>query len=374
MDSPESVKAIFSPERSGNGAVAYIFTPDALTSNSPEFALLASGQLRSSGRTVQPWIMTGTAYGLVMPVSSSQSNTALQSYAVKSDGSLHERGSAANIAMNKSMTLTSDSTYVYATTDEGLFAFEDTDAGLNPLQPVDESVPPPENCTIAQENAGQCQLNGILRLSNSTAFLLQNYVGENGSSIDEMSVFARTQGDLTGEQYFAGNVLTSAVFAPTPDGKFVYALDLASNRVFRYASGGNGAYETNILSNGGQLQDGFIQFLISADGNFLFAPVSDSAESPRIRVFTIDPSTGNLSEIAGSPFFTGEYYLVATALDPTGNFLLAAHSYCQGSPPCLSPGKLVAMSINQKTGALSVTSDVVDGQNPFAITAAPVSQ
>jgi hypothetical protein len=136
---------------------------------------------------------------------------------------------------------------------------------------------------------------------------------------------------------------------------------------------GNGSFETNILSNGQQLSDGFVQLMISSGGQFLFAAVSDAAESPRIRVFQINSSSGNLTEVKGSPFLTGEYYLVRTALDPTGNFLLAVHAYCDGSPPCLGPGNLVAMSINSSTGALSVTSDVDDGQDPFGVVAVPIS-
>jgi hypothetical protein len=137
--------------------------------------------------------------------------------------------------------------------------------------------------------------------------------------------------------------------------------------------GGNGAYETNILSNGRQLSDGFVQLLISANGSFLFAPVADAGKSPRIRVFRIDTSSGDLTEIQGSPFLTGEDYLVGATLDPTGQFLLAIHAYCNGSPPCLSPGKLVAMSIDPPTGTLSVTSDIEDGEYPFAITAVLIS-
>jgi hypothetical protein len=71
-------------------------------------------------------------------------------------------------------------------------------------------------------------------------------------------------------------------FAAIPDGNFVYALDLASNRVFRYAKVGSGSYETNIVSNGQQLVDGFVQLIINADGSFLFGPVSEATESPRI--------------------------------------------------------------------------------------------
>jgi hypothetical protein len=63
----------------------------------------------------------------------------------------------------------------------------------------------------------------------------------------------------------------------------------------------------------------------------------------------------------------------AVTLDPTGHFLLATFQYCNDNPNCTTPGKLVALSINQTTGALTVTSDVVDGVYPYQVTAAVIS-
>ncbi|MGA8437511.1 MAG: hypothetical protein WB762_35850 [Candidatus Sulfotelmatobacter sp.] len=375
VDSAENVTAIFAPASTGTNVLAYVFTPDAVMFKSPEFALLADGQLKATTRTAQSLLMAGTAHGLVMdlPTASGQSTPTLQSYAVEADGSLQPEGRPVTVVMDQSVDLANDQTYVYAATDEGLFGFEDEISGLVPLPPIQQTVPPPAPCTPAEENAYECRNTGVLMLADASAFLLQTSSGQFGTPLYELSSFARAQGQLTAEQQFAGSVVTTSIFAPTPDGNFVYALDLASHRVFRYAQDGNGSYETNILSNGQQLADGFVQLLISTDGSFLFGPVSEAAESPRIRVFRIDPTSGDLTEVAGSPFLTGEYYLVGTTLDPTGRFLLAIHSYCDGSPPCLGPGKLVAMSFDPSTGALSITSDVEDGQDPFMVNAVSVS-
>jgi len=375
VDSAENVTAIFAPASTGTSIVAYVLTPDAVLFKSLEFALLADGELKATTFTAQSLLMTGTAHGVVMdlPTASSYSRRTLQSYAVEGNGLLLPQGRPVTVAMDQSINLASDQTYVYAATDEGLFGFVDEVSGLIPLPPIQQTVPPPAPCTPAEENASECRNTGTLMLSNSGAFLLQTSTSQSGPPLYELSSFARLQGQLTAEQAFAGNELTTSIFAPTPDGNFVYALDLTSSRVVRYAKDGNGSYETNILSNGQQLADGFVQLLISSDGSFLFGPVSEAAESPRIRVFRIDPTSGDLSEVAGSPFLTGEYYLVGATLDPTGHFLLAIHSYCDGSPPCFGPGKLVAMSLDSSTGALSVTSDVEDGQDPFSLTAVPIS-
>lgn len=373
--SAENVTAIFAPGSGGTSVVAYVFTPDKFALKSLEFALLADGQLQATGRTFPPLLMTGTVHGLVMdlPAAGGEPTSTLQSYAVKANGSLRQKGLPATVAMNQSVNLVSDQTFVYAATDVGLFGFVDQDTGLSPLPPIEQTIPPLAPCIAAQESADECRNTQALQLTNTGAFLLQTSTGQSGPPLYELTSFVRSEGQLTSEQYFAGSVVSTGIFAPTPDGNFVYALDLASNRVFRYPMGGNGSYVTNILSNGQELKDGFVQLIVSSDGSFLFAPVSDAAESPRIRVFRIDPSSGDLTEVTGSPFLTGEYYLVGATLDPTGRFLLAIHSYCVGSPPCTSPGKLVAMSINPSTGALSVTSDVEDGQDPFTVTAVSIS-
>ena len=376
MDSAESATAIFTPSGTGTNVLAYVFTPDVLLLNAPEFALAANGQLQATTNPAPSLLMSGTSHGLVMnlPTASGSPTPTLQSYAVKADGSLHPRGNPVTVAMNQSLNLASDQTYVYAATDEGLFGFSDESSGLIALPPIPLSVPPPVRCTPAQENANQCRNTALLMVADASAFLLQtSLTGPSAPPLYELSSFSRAEGRLTSEQLFAEAVLSTGIFAPTPDGNFVYAMDLASSRVFRYAKNGNGSYETTVLSNGQELSDGFVQLIISSDGSFLFAPVSDAAVSPRIRVFRIDPSSGNLTEVAGSPFLTGEYYLVGATLDPTGQFLLAIHSYCDGSPPCMGPGKLVAMSIDSSTGALKVTSDVLDGQYPFMVTAVAIS-
>jgi hypothetical protein len=373
--SSESVTAIFAPNNTGTDVLAYVFTPDGLALYSPEFALLADGELKPQTRTVQPLLMAGTAHGLVVdvPAPNGAPTATLQSYAVEADGSLRPEGHAVTVAMDESVNLASDQTYVYAATDKGVFGFVEESTGLSPLAPIELPVPPPAPCTSAQEKANECRDVESLMLSTAGAFLLQGWIGQTGSPLYELNSFVRAQGQLTAEQRLAGDTLTTNIFAPTPDGNFVYALDLASNRVFRYAKGGNGSYETSVLANGKELADGFVQLIISNDGSFLFAPVSDAAESPRIRVFRIDGATGDLNEVPGSPFLTGEYYLVTATLDPTNHFLLAIHSYCLGSPPCTTPGKLVAMSIDPSTGTLAVTSDVESGLDPYAVNAVSIS-
>jgi Divergent InlB B-repeat domain len=376
VSAPETATAIFAPAKNRSKVIAYVFTPDSVALKSEEFYLLGNGRLQPLTALAQPTVMTSTSYGLVadVPSSGGVSTSALQAYSIAQNGSLHPQGMPVNVTMLQWVSLVSDSTYVYAATDEGVFGFQDQAGGLTPLSRVQLPVAPPAPCTAQQESANECHATSTLMLSNSSAFLLQGWYGQSGSSFYELNRFSRSQGQLTAEESVAGNAISSGIFAPTPDGNFVYALDTSSNLVVRYAIGGNGAYETNVLSNGGQLFDGFVQFIISPNESFLFGLVSDAAESPRIRVFQIDATSGDLTEVAGSPFLTGEYYLVGGSLDPSGHFLLLVHANCEGSPPCIPPGRIVAMSVNQTTGGLQVMSDVQDGQNPYTVVAAPVSQ
>ncbi len=126
----------------------------------------------------------------------------------------------------------------------------------------------------------------------------------------------------------------------------------------------------NVLSNGGSLSDGFAQLLVSRNGSFLFAVVFDGTAAPRARVFRINPSSGALTEVPGSPFLTGQYYFQFATIDPSERFLLVLSASFDGSGPCSAPGELAAMSINSTTGELAVTGSVEDGQDPYAIYAA----
>jgi hypothetical protein len=385
VNSTEKVTATFSTSKSSGGGaapgsranvIAYIFTPDGLTLNTPEFALLSNGKLQATKKTVQPFLMTATAHGLVMdllgPNGSRWPTGNLQSYAVHSDGSLKLQGSPVSFPVNQyAASLASDSTYVYAVSDLGLFAFQDSSTGLTPLSPIQETVP--HACTAAEQNASQCTYGGFLTLGNSNAFFTESAAFQSGAPLYQLSTFARSQGQLTDEQPLLQTLPSVQALA----GNFVYAIDFEASATFINLctlSGGIFSCTRNVLANGQSLSDGFAQLLTTPNGSFLLAVVSDGSASPRVRVFRINPSSGVLTEVPGSPFLTGQYYFRSAALDPSGRFLLAVDTSCDGSGPCNNGGELVAMSINSTTGALAVTSNIADGEDPYTICAAQISQ
>ena len=166
VSAPETAKAIFAPAKNASKVIAYVFTPDSIALKSEEFYLLGNGRLQALSATAQPTVMTSTNYGLVadVPTSGGVSTSALQAYSVAKNGAIHPRGAPANIAMHQWVSLTSDSTYVYAPTDEGMFGFEDQAGGVTPLPSIQLPVPPPAPCTVLQENARECQVTSTLML------------------------------------------------------------------------------------------------------------------------------------------------------------------------------------------------------------------
>jgi 6-phosphogluconolactonase (cycloisomerase 2 family) len=77
---------------------------------------------------------------------------------------------------------------------------------------------------------------------------------------------------------------------------------------------------------------------IDAYSRFLFNPTSVG-----ISVYTISSTTGALTQISGSPFYTS-ISGGGTVTDPTGQFVFVSNN---GSP------NVVGFSVNQSTGALT---------------------
>jgi hypothetical protein len=375
----QSAAPASTPSSSAPSVVAYVFTSDSVKQTASEFALSSVGKLQATTQSVPYALPVATDHGVVysVPGQGAGKSVALQSYALQEDGSLQPEGGAATYPQDKTSTLVSDNTYVYAVSDEGIFGFTDQRTGLTPLPASQQTVPSP--CPPAQENIQYgCGYSAALTLSNGNAFLSERNIPPYGTenTFPQLSEFTRVQGQLTDQQLISSYVGTYLITA-TPDGRFLYLLEWISNRILRYNIGDGNALIYSPLSNGQQLQSpGTESLFVTPNGKFLLASIQNGASPGQVRVFQIDTSSGNLTEISGSPFSTGENYLQNMALDPTGHYLLGVHSACSASadPNCSTPGRLVAMSIDNSTGVMSVTSDVADGVEPRQVTAALVSQ
>jgi 6-phosphogluconolactonase (cycloisomerase 2 family) len=86
-------------------------------------------------------------------------------------------------------------------------------------------------------------------------------------------------------------------------------------------------------------------------GKFVFVANQSTAAPSAISVFKIDQTTGALTEVANSPFSSGSGtnpgYLT---VDPTSKFLFVANL---SADPILSPGEIDVFEINPATGALT---------------------
>ncbi len=135
---------------------------------------------------------------------------------------------------------------------------------------------------------------------------------------------------------------TAESIAIHPSGKFLYGIETGV---------GAGIEEFNINTSTGMLQEiGTHSETSSTDmrfavfdpaGHFMF--VNDLTNA-RIFVYQVDPSTGALSPIAGSPFTVASSgQPIQLALDPTASFLYAP----------LAAGGMAGFAVNPSTGALT---------------------
>lgn len=378
LSAPASVTATFDDDSgTGSSVIAYIFTPDIVTLNTNTFALLSNGALRPANANLPTEsAMAATLDGVALAhwSSSSSSSATVQSYALSADGTLQPKGAAQPFGAEKYFTLASDSNDVFVLSDEGIFGYQDEIGGLIALPAISLNPEPPYPCTLAEESAGTCSYEGGLSLSPSNALMMQSsYVGY-GSANFTLNTFDRSAGDLVSQGPIWGWNYSLPVL--TPDGRFGFGFDpYVSSRLLRLDLPGNGVPVWNVLSNGQQISDGFAQLLITRNGAFLLGVVFDGAESPRVRVFSINNATGDLTEVAGSPFLTGQFYFSSAAIDPTGQFLLLVDSPCMdASSVCMQTGELVSMSINSTTGTLTAISNIQDGKYPNSLVVAPISQ
>jgi 6-phosphogluconolactonase (cycloisomerase 2 family) len=92
-------------------------------------------------------------------------------------------------------------------------------------------------------------------------------------------------------------------------------------------------------------------------GKFLYE-VNDKngATTNNLFAFAINPSTGALTPISGSPLATGAGTL-SVSIDPTGKFLYTANSGGDGTFPAL-PTSISEYTINATTGALTLDTQV----------------
>lgn len=141
-------------------------------------------------------------------------------------------------------------------------------------------------------------------------------------------------------------------------GRFLYVSNYSGNSISGYSIGQTGALTAlagSPFSNTGGA--GPASLALHPNGKFLFVANLVSLLSGSISVMAINPSTGALAPVAGSPFESGGTYPSDLDLDAFGAFLFVT---------CYSSNSIPVLAVNSGTGALTP----IPG-SPFAAPGSP---
>ena len=148
-----------------------------------------------------------------------------------------------------------------------------------------------------------------------------------------------------------------------PAGTHVYVVNYGSSDISAYTIGGSGVL-TPITGSPFKTGTSFGKqnpqaLTVSADGNYAYIP---DYWGNQILVFNLDGSGALTTEIAGSPFAAGTHPGTGAIFDPTGQFLYVSNEGSYGA----TAGTLSAYSVNTSTGALTQLAG-----SPYTVGQAP---
>ena len=149
-----------------------------------------------------------------------------------------------------------------------------------------------------------------------------------------------------------------------PAGRFVFAANYFTNNTFSY----------NINSSSGALTQavgtpspaGAAPGYVAADPTGRFAYVSSSGDGTGLLAvagYTINSTTGALTQITGSPFAAGKSP-IGLSVEPQGLFAFSANT---------GEGSISMLSMNQETGALARLRAYGVGSSVFGVTFVPAT-
>src|SRR5436305_5525302 len=211
-----------------------------------------------------------------------------------------------SITQSTSRIAVADASNVYAgdfgfrTSSLGIEAFSVTDGNLTPVPGSPFGITPGN------------KLEAVF-LTRSLLF-----AGRNSDSDGDLTVFSRSStGALT---RFTSLGLSRSFYLAVvhPSARFIYKLnrDTASSTLDAFSFDPNSG--ASALVQQLSLPDTVGTMTMDVLGRYLFVPEKG------VRVFSIDQSSGKLTEVAGSPFFAGDT-IGDVVPDPTGRFLLVIH-------------------------------------------------
>jgi 6-phosphogluconolactonase (cycloisomerase 2 family) len=155
--------------------------------------------------------------------------------------------------------------------------------------------------------------------------------------------------------------------AVDPTGRFLYVANTTPPTISEYtidaSTGALSAISGSPIST--QAQAGEQTAAIDPTGQFVYITVHPSGEtSGQLLAYTIDPSSGALTDIPGSPFTTDVSYPYGAAVDPSGKFLYVSTQ--------TNTGYIDVFAINAGSGALTYSSYASTGPYPVAVAVNPL--
>lgn len=184
---------------------------------------------------------------------------------------------------------------------------------------------------------------------------------------------------VPGSPFAAGTAPLGVVVHPA--GQFVYVANCGSFACQGANAGSISAYAIDPTSGaltqiiGSPFAAGTTSLWVTVDPSGQFA-YATNLRSNNVSAYSVDPATGALSEMMGSPFSAG-LDPVVVAVDPTGQFAYVSNCGNE-SLGCLasSPGNVSAYTIDATTGALSPVngSPFAAGTTSVFVTVAPTGQ
>lgn len=217
------------------------------------------------------------------------------------------------------------------------------------------SQPPISAPAAMQPSYGRAQKDSAQNAGRgtSTAALEFVYVTNHGSNNVSAYAINASTGALTQVQGspFAADYGSYAV-AIDPNGKYAY---VANNGTVSGKPGNVSVFTINPSSGaltpvqGSPFEAGTNPIGVTIAGNGEFAYVADF-NSANISIFAINPRTGALKQVKGSPHRLRPFP-TAEAIDPVANFIYVTHTGFGN--PYERPGHIAGYGINARTGALA---------------------
>jgi 6-phosphogluconolactonase len=151
-----------------------------------------------------------------------------------------------------------------------------------------------------------------------------------------------------------------------PSNRFVYAVAIDTNGVYAYSVNAKTGVLTSIKGSP------FASDVVAPDsvavdptGRFLMVAEACCADTAGVTVFSINPTTGKLTVVQGSPFLppSGTSEPSWVTVDPTGRYVYVANGGSFGT------GGATAYSVNASTGKLTLLgTELPGGSAPWGIT------